>query len=334
MKNIRKLTSLLLAAVMMLTLAACGGSTSQTAPETDAASEDDGLYTIGICQLVQHEAHDDATQGFKDALNEVLPNQVTFTSHIASNDIAACSGIVNQFIAEEVDLILANATPALQIASAATNEIPILGTSVTEYSAALGLEDFDGTVGGNISGTSDLAPLEDQAAMVRAWFPDAETIGMLYCSAEINSAYQIAEVQKLLEAMGYTCEEFAFTESNDLPLVLESAIASSDALFVPTDNTVAANSSIIDNYCRPAGIPIIGGDLGICNGCGVATLCVTYYDLGYQTGLMAAKILTGEADISEMPIEYGDITRVYNEAICTELGLTPPSDEYIPLSID
>ena len=334
MKNIRKLTSLLLATVMMLTLAACGGSTSQTAPETDAASEDDGLYTIGICQLVQHEAHDDATQGFKDALNEVLPNQVTFTSHIASNDIAACSGIVNQFIAEEVDLILANATPALQIASAATNEIPILGTSVTEYSAALGLEDFDGTVGGNISGTSDLAPLEDQAAMVRAWFPDAETIGMLYCSAEINSAYQIAEVQKLLEAMGYTCEEFAFTESNDLPLVLESAIASSDALFVPTDNTVAANSSIIDNYCRPAGIPIIGGDLGICNGCGVATLCVTYYDLGYQTGLMAAKILTGEADISEMPIEYGDITRVYNEAICAELGLTPPSDEYIPLSID
>ena len=334
MKNIRKLTSLLLATVMTLTLAACGGSTPQTAPETDAAYEDDGLYTIGICQLVQHEAHDDATQGFKDALNEVLPNQVTFTSHIASNDIAACSGIVNQFIAEEVDLILANATPALQIASAATDEIPILGTSVTEYSAALGLEDFDGTVGGNISGTSDLAPLEDQAAMVRAWFPDAETIGMLYCSAEINSEYQITEVRKLLEEMGYACEEFAFTESNDLPLVLESAIASSDALFVPTDNTVAANSSIIDNYCRPAGIPVIGGDLGICNGCGVATLCVTYYDLGYQTGLMAAKILTGEADISEMPIEYGGTTRVYNEEICAELGLTPPSDEYIPLSID
>jgi len=334
MKNTRKLTSFLLAAAIMLTLASCGGSTPQTAPETDAASEDDGLYTIGICQLVQHEAHDDATQGFKDALNEVLPNQVTFTSHIASNDIAACSGIVNQFIAEEVDLILANATPALQIASAATGEIPILGTSVTEYSAALGIEDFDGTVGGNISGTSDLAPLEDRAAMVQAWFPDVETIGMLYCSAEINSAYQIAEVQKLLEAMGYTCEEFAFTESNDLPLVLESAIASSDALFVPTDNTVAANSSIIDNYCRPAGTPIIGGDLGICNGCGVATLCVTYYDLGYQTGLMAARILTGEADISEMPIEYGDITRVYNEEICAELGLTPPSDEYIPLSID
>jgi putative ABC transport system substrate-binding protein len=170
--------------------------------------------------------------------------------------------------------------------------------------------------------------------MVQEWFPDAETIGMLYCSAEINSEYQITEVQKLLEDMGYVCEDYAFTESNDLPLVLEAAVANCDALFVPTDNTVASNSSIIDNTCRHAGIPVIGGDLGICKGCGVATLCVTYYDLGYQTGLMAAKVLTGEADISEMPIEYGGTTRVYNPELCDALGLTPPSDAYIPLSTD
>ena len=331
MKQFRTPIAMLLSAVLLLALAACGGSSAQTAPESDTSAADDGLYTVGICQLVQHEAHDDATQGFMDALNEALPNQVTFTSHIASNDIAACSGIVNQFIAEEVDLILANATPALQIASAATIEIPILGTSVTEYGAALGIDNFSGTVGTNVSGTSDLAPVAEQAAMVQEWFPDAETIGMLYCSAEINSEYQITEVQKLLEDMGYICEDYAFTESNDLPLVLNAAVANCDAIFVPTDNTVAANSSIIDNTCRNAGIPVIGGDLGICKGCGVATLCVTYYDLGYQTGLMAARILTGEADISEMPIEYGTTTHVYNEAICADLGLTPP-EGYIPLS--
>ena len=334
MKLLRKLTPLLLSAAMTVSLTACSGSTSQSAPNTDAAPVDDGLYTIGICQLVQHAAHDDATQGFKDALNEVLPNQVTFTSHIASNDIAACSGIVNQFIAEEVDLILANATPALQIASAATGEIPILGTSVTAYGAAMGLDDFTGVVGGNVSGTSDLAPLDAQAAMIQEWFPDAETIGMLYCSAEVNSDYQITEVSKLLEEMGYTCKDFAFTESNDLPLVLEAAIANCDVLFVPTDNTVASNSTIIDNYCRPAGIPILGGDQGICNGCTAATLCVSYYDLGYQTGLMAAKVLTGEADISTMPIEFGSTTSVYNEAICADLSLTPPSAKYVPVSVD
>ena len=329
MKLLRNLSPLPLIAAMLLSLTGCGAT--QPAPETNAAPADDGLYSVGICQLVQHAAHDDATQGFKDALNDVLPNQVTFTSHIASNDIAACSGIVNQFIAEEVDLILANATPALQIASAATGEIPILGTSVTAYGAALGIEDFDGIVGGNVSGTSDLAPPDQQAAMIQAWFPDAETIGMLYCSAEVNSGYQITEVSKHLEELGYTCENYAFTESNDLPLVLEAAIANCDVLFVPTDNTVASNSTIIDNYCRPAGIPILGGDQGICLGCTAATLCVTYYDLGYQTGLMAAQILTGEADISTMPIAYGSTTSVYNEAICADLGLTPPSGEYIPL---
>ena len=330
MKHLRKLTAWASALTLLLALTACGGSGTQTAPEPGADSADGGTYTVGICQLVQHAAHDDATRGFMDALNELLPGQVTFLNQVASNDIAACSGIVNQFIAEEVDLILANATPALQIASAATTEIPILGTSVTEYSAALGLEDFDGVVGGNISGTSDLAPLDQQADMVRAWFPEAETIGMLYCSAEANSAYQIAQVQSLLEDMGYTCKDCSFTDSNDLPLVLESAVESCDVLYVPTDNTVATNGTIIDNRCRPAGVPVIGGDLGICESCTVATLCVSYYDLGYQTGQMAARVLTGEADISELPIGYVPASSVYNVTICQDLGLTPPSGEYAP----
>jgi len=323
-----RLAAVSLAAAFLLT--ACGGSGTQTAPSAPTV-ESDGSYTVGICQLVQHVAHDDATQGFKDALNALLPNQVTFVSKVASNDISACSGIVNQFIAEEVDLILANATPALQIASAATTEIPILGTSVTEYSAALGIEDFSGTVGGNISGTSDLAPLDQQAAMIAAWFPEAKTIGMLYCSAEANSEYQITVVSEELEAMGYTCKDYAFTDSNDLTLVLQGAVENCDILFVPTDNTVASNSSIIDNICRPAGIPVIGGDQGICESCTVATLCISYYDLGYATGEMAAQILSGEASISEMPIAYAEASRVYNPAICADLGLTPPTEDYLAI---
>jgi len=320
-----RLAAVSLAASFLLT--ACGGSGTQSAPSAPTV-ESDGSYTVGICQLVQHVAHDDATQGFMDALNDTLPNQVTFVSKVASNDISACSGIVNQFIAEEVDLILANATPALQIASAATAEIPILGTSVTEYGAALGIEGFDGTIGGNISGTSDLAPPDAQAAMIAEWFPEAKTIGLLYCSAEANSEYQVSVVAEELAAMGYTCKDFAFTDSNDLTLVLQGATEVCDAIYVPTDNTVASNSSIIDNICRPAGVPVIGGDQGICESCTVATLCITYYDLGYATGKMAAQILSGEADISEMPIQYTDASRIFNTEICAALGLTPPSDAY------
>ena len=320
-----KLAAFVLAASFLLT--ACGNSTSQSTPASPTVKSD-GSYTIGICQLVQHVAHDDATQGFMDALEEALPGQVTFVSKVASNDISACSGIVNQFIAEEVDLILANATPALQIASAATSEIPILGTSVTEYGAALGIKDFSGTVGGNISGTSDLAPLDQQAAMIAEWFPEAETVGMLYCSAEANSEYQIHVVSEELKALGYACKDYAFTDSNDLTLVLQGAVENCDVLFVPTDNTVASNSSIIDNICRPAGIPVIGGDQGICEGCTVATLCISYYDLGYTTGQMAASILSGETSISDLPIAYAEASRVYNKTICESLGLTPPADNY------
>ena len=175
MKNLSKLTALILAAMMMLSLVACGGAAEEPAdkpaeePANHTAAEETtaDTYTVGICQLVQHVALDDATQGFIDALNEALPGQVTFDNQNASNEIPMCSTIVNQFIAEEVDLIMANATPALQAASAATSEIPILGTSVTEYGVALGIENFNGTVGGNVSGTSDLAPLDAQAAMIR-----------------------------------------------------------------------------------------------------------------------------------------------------------------------
>ena len=324
----KKLFALILAGIMSLSLVACGGNDApakEEAPADDAAVEETAeTYTVGICQLVQHVALDAATQGFIDALNEALPGQVTFDNQNASGDIPMCSTIVNQFIAADVDLIMANATPALQAASAATADIPILGTSITEYGVALEIADFSGTVGGNISGTSDLAPLDQQAAMLNEWFPDAKNVGLIYCSAEANSQYQVDVVKAELEAMGYTATLYSFSDSNDLAAVTESAVAASDVIYLPTDNTVAANVGIIDNICQPAGIPVIAGEEGVCAGCGVATLSISYYDLGVATGKMAAKILTGEADISTMPIEYAPATAKYNPTICEALGLTAP----------
>ena len=329
----KKLLALTLAALMVMSLAACGGSKEETAEapaeteQTETQEPAAETYTVGICQLVQHEALDAATQGFIDALNEKLPGQVEIDNQNASNDIPMCSTIVNQFISADVDLIMCNATPALQAAAAATTTIPILGTSVTEYGVALGISDFDGTVGGNISGTSDLAPLDQQAAMIQELFPDAKTVGLIYCSAEANSQYQVDVVKAELEKLGYTATLYSFSDSNDLAAVTESAVAASDVIYVPTDNTVAANTGIIDNICRPAKVPVVAGEEGIVRGCGVATLSISYYDIGYKTGEMAAQVLTGEADISTMPIEYApQFTKKYNAEICADLGLEIPSD--------
>ena len=317
-------------------LSACGASSSSTAASStasSAASTADSAaasaasgetYTVGICQLVEHDALDAATQGFQDALTEQFGDAVTFDLQNAQNDTATCATICNGFVSAGVDLILANATAALQAAQAATADIPILGTSITEYGVALGLDDFDGTVGGNISGTSDLAPLDEQAAMILEWMPEAKTAGLLYCSAEANSQYQVDVVQSELEAAGLTVTQYPFSDSNDLSSVCQQAATDNDVLYVPTDNTVAANTGIVDGICRPMKKPVFAGEEGICKGCGVATLSISYYDLGYTTGEMAAQILTGEADISTMPIQYTNVTKKYNQAICDDLGLTVP----------
>ena len=278
-----------------------------------------------MCQLVTHDALDAATQGFMDALTEELGDAVTFDVQNAAGDSNTCSTIVNSFVAADVDLILANATAALQAAVAATADIPILGTSVTEYGVALDIDDFTGTVGGNVSGTSDLAPLDQQAAMLQTLFPDAKNVGLLYCSAEANSQYQVDTVKGYLEEMGYTCTLYPFADSNDAAAVTQTAADASDVIYVPTDNTVAANTGIVDNICQPAGVPVIAGEEGICKGCGVATLSISYYDLGVTTGKMAAKILTGEADISTMPIAYAEnFTPKFNTVIGEALGVAMP----------
>ncbi len=303
-----------LATVMAVTMGAVGVS-----------AEEQETYKIGICQLVQHDALDAATQGFKDALTEALGEEnVDFDEQNAQGDSNTCSTIANSFVSNGVDLILANATASLQAAAAATNEIPILGTSITDYGAALEI-DFTGTVGGNISGTSDLAPLEDQAAMLNELFPDAETVGILYCSAEPNSQFQADVIKESLEDMGYACEYYAFSDSNDLTSVATTASDNSDVIYVPTDNTAASNTELINNVCYGQ-TPIIAGEEGICAGCGVATLSISYYDLGVVTGQMAARILTEGEDISEMPIEYApNITKKYNPTNAEALGIEIPS---------
>lgn len=280
--------------------------------------------TVGICQLVQHAALDQATQGFKDALSEKMPD-VEFDEQNASGDAVNCATITNTFASNGVDLIMANATPALQAAVAATGDIPILATSITEYGVALDIDDFAGVTGINVSGTSDLAPLNEQAAMVKELFPEAKKVGLLYCSAEANSIYQVKVVGEELAKLGYETEEFAFTDSNDVASVSALAAQESDVIYIPTDNTAAAYTETIANEVIPAKVPVIAGEEGICAGCGVATLTISYYDIGYATGLMAYEILANGADISAMPIEYApQFVKKYNAANVEALGLAIP----------
>ena len=336
----KKAVSLMMAAAMTMGLAACGSSAStDTAASTadaastteaaestadSAAAADGKVYNVGICQLVQHEALDAATQGFKDALVEALgEGNVKFDEQNASGDSANCATIVNGFVSSNVDLILANATAPLQAAAQATADIPVLGTSVTDYATALDISDWTGTVGGNISGTSDLAPLDQQAAMIQELFPDAKTVGLLYCSAEPNSVYQCDVIEGYLTQEGYTVARYAFTDTNDVTSVAQTAADNSDVIYIPTDNTAANNTESIANILTAAGVPAVCGEASLCADCGVCTLSIDYYDLGVTTGKMAAKILKGEADISTMPIEYAPATPKYNAAMCETLGITP-----------
>lgn len=325
----KKLIAVIVAALMLLSLAACApAEPSGDQPGNETGNDQTGAqdkFVVGVCQLVPHDALDAATKGFVDALKEALGEEnVEIIEKVGGGDMATCTPIVNDFVAKEVDLIMANATPALQAAAAATEDIPILGTSVTEYGVALEIENFTGTVGTNVSGTSDLAPLDQQAAMIKEWFPDAKNVGLLYCSAEANSKYQVDKVKAELEGMGITATLYAFSDTNDLSMVAQSAADASDVVYIPTDNTVAAATGTVYDVCSAAETPVIAGEEGICKGCGVATLSISYYDLGVTTGKMAAKILKGEAKVSEMPIEYAPATKKYNATICGELNLTAP----------
>lgn len=290
-----------------------------------AGSSEKAKYNVGICQLVQHPALDSATQGFKDALVAALGSDVSIDEQNASGEAVNCATIINGFVSSNVDLILANATAPLQAAASATSTIPVLGTSVTDYASALEIDNWTGTVGTNISGTSDLAPLDEQAKMIKELFPEAKTVALFYCSAEANSVYQVETIESYLKELGFSTKKYSFTDTNDVTSVAEKA-TECDVIYIPTDNTAASNTEAIANVVIPAKTPVVAGEEGICSGCGVATLSISYYDIGYATGEMAVKILKGEADISKMPVQYApQVTKKYNASICAQLGITPPA---------
>ena len=329
----KKLITLILALSFVFMLAACGGSAPAAtaapaaAPAEAAPADEAQTFVVGICQLVQHPALDAATEGFKEALTAKLGDKVTFIEQNASGDSAACTTICNQFVGEEVDLIMANATPALQAAATATNTIPVLATSITDFGSALGIEEWTGVTGTNISGTSDLAPLDGQAEILKELFPDAKTVGILFCDGEANSLFQVDTIQPMLEEMGFEVKRFSFSESSLVSSVTEAACSECDVLYIPTDNTAASCAEAINNVALNAGKPIVCGEENLCKGCGVATLSISYHDIGFACGEMAAEILLDGADVSAMPVQFApQFTKEFNADICAALNITVPDD--------
>lgn len=325
--KLKKAAAILMAAAMTASLTACGSSSSGESSSGSSAGSD-GTYTIGICQQMEHPALDAATEGFQDACKEKFGgDNVEFDVQNAQGEQTMCSTIINNFVSSDVDLILANATLPLQTAAQATADIPILGTSVTDFASALGISDWTGATGVNISGTCDLAPIEEQEDMLTELLPEAKTVGILYCSAESNSKYQAELFEAELEKDGIEYKEYTAADSNEIQSVVTNAVSECDAIYIPTDNTMASNTQIINNICLPAKVPVIAGEQGICSGCGIATLSISYYDIGYRAGEMAYEILAESADISTMEIETApQVTKMYNPAICEELGITVPDD--------
>ena len=315
----KKLVALVLSIVMLTSacfvFASCTGNNSNSGAK----------YTVGICQLVQHAALDQATKGFIDTLKAEFGDEIEIIEQNANGDTNVCSTIVGDFVNKNVDLIMANATPALQAAYNSTTSIPILGTSITEYGVALDVTLKNGVVGGNVSGTSDLAPLDEQVDMILEFFPDVKTVGIVYCSAEANSKYQVEEVKKFLAAKGVTATAYSFSDSNDISPVVTKACAENEVLYIPTDNTAASCAETIGNIVRENKIPVFTGEENPAKVCGVASLTISYYDLGVKTAQMAIKILKGEANISTMAVEYAPATKKYNKEMCDFLGITVPS---------
>ena len=320
MKISKKIVSILTATALVASLTGCGSNGSSSKK-----------YTIGICQLMEHEALDAATKGFKDTLTKKLgKDNVEFDEQNAQGESTNCSTICNGFVTSNVDLILANATGALQAATQATADIPILGTSVSDYATALNIKVWKGTTGTNVSGTSDLAPIDQQEAILKEIIPNAKKVGILYCSSEPNSAYQSKLMQEALKKDGIAYKEYTAADSNEIQSVTTTACDECDVLYVPTDNTMASSVNTIKNVAIPAGIPMIAGEKGIC-AAGVATLSIDYYNLGCQTGEMAYDILKNKKKAGDMEVQFAKkLTKMYNAENAKALNITIP-DGYEPI---
>ena len=309
----KKLLSVILALMLLaMCLTACG---SQPAEETDA-------YTVGICQLMVHDSLDQATQGFMDALTEEMTaagKTVEFDTQVAG-EANLCTTVINTFTSKKVDLIMANATPALLAAANATTTIPVLGTSVTDYA-----DTFAGNIPANVSGTSDAVPFDEQAKMMieTLGLVEGDQVGVLYCTNESNSLIQYEAVKALFEAEGIVVKAYTFSETTELQTVAASMAGECKAVYVPSDNTVAANDTVVGTICNEKNVPIYTSYGGaVC----YASLSIDYYQLGYKTGAMAAQILLGEKAPADIEIATLTPTVVYNEELCAQLGIEVPAN--------
>ena len=308
----KKILSILLAATLVVaSMTACGG-----------ASGDENTYTVGICQLMVHDSLDAATQGFIDALTtemEAAGKTVTFDTQVAG-EANLCTTVINTFTAKQVDLIMANATPALLAAANATTTIPVLGTSVTDYS-----DTFAGNIPSNVSGTSDAVPFDEQAKMMieTLGLVAGDQVGVLYCTNESNSLIQYEAVKALFEAEGIVVKAYTFSETTELQTVATSMANECKAVYVPSDNTVASNDSIVGTICTEKNVPIYTSYGGaVC----YASLSISYYDLGAETGKMAAQVLLGEKNVSDIEVMTLTPSVVYNEELCATLGIEVPAN--------
>ncbi|MBR3974488.1 MAG: ABC transporter substrate-binding protein [Clostridia bacterium] len=327
-KIFAKALCFVLAFSLIFCFAACTGST------TGENSADDAVYKIGICQFSQHAALDEATEGFKAALKQKLGDKVVFDYQNASGENTNTTTICSKFVSDGVDLILANSTASLTAAASATSEIPVVGTSITDYASALGFDEWTGVTGYNVTGVSDIAPLDKQAQVVREIVPDAKTVGILYCSTESNSKYQADTIIPYFEAMGLTVKIYTFVDVNDIFSLVTTASQECDVIYTPTDNQVAAIAGAVNNVLESAGIPLVAGDTGTCKLAGVAVAGIDYYDTGFVAGEMAYEILVNGANPAEMEIRTASvITKMYVPERCEFLGITAPED-YVDINAE
>ena len=323
MKKLSKLLAVVTAFAMLFVFTACSGDNSSNNDSGNSAT-----YTIGIIQYMEHDALDQATEGFRDYLTEKLGDSVTFDYDNAQGEQTNCGTIVTKFVSDGVDLIMANATPAVQAAREATSTIPIIGTSVTDYVES-GLIESDDAPGGNVTGASDLNPVDVQVELMQALCPDVQTVGIVYCSAEANSEIQANEATAAFEAAGYTVRTYTAADSNELQSVFTQACTEVDAFYEPTDNLIANNMELVRNITVPAGKPVICGEESMCLTGGLATYSISYYDLGYAAGEQAYNILVNGADPATTPIYHfstSDLTLVVNEEVAGELNIEIPAD--------
>ena len=319
------LAMVLAGAMVVASLTACGSSkkettaetkaaetTAETTAETKEAAADGKTYKIGVLQLVEHAALDASNEGFVAALDDAGISY-TIDQQNAQGDQTACQTIAEKLVNDGDDLILAIATPAAQAVAGITTEIPIVGTAITDF-AASGLVESNDAPGGNVTGSSDLTPIEAQISLLQKVLPDAKTVGVLYCSAESNSAIQLEMTKEACAAAGLEVIEYAVASSNEIQSVVESAVGKVDALYSFTDNTIAAGMNTVAMVANENNLPVIAGEEGMVNAGALCTYSIDYYELGYLAGQMAVKILTEGADPATMPIEY------YPEEKCEFIG--------------